>query len=262
MIMGVDDLFTEKRVQIDELVNNPDEQPDVYRYVCGEEFRAWHKDNALSGRSHVICVAIEFLHKHPDYAILDEAYSRLSEYLNIQPDKFSNIAVSDIIVNNDNTETVLFDISCNFQNENVELFLDTLATIYGILIYIHDNHNTNDPVWFNKYQIAYMNYNDDPNKTTIHKIPIKKHPFEELIYQLKSTIKTYERDFVNKIAEGLEYTQFFDAHKTDLWRRVISWTYKQQQRKLKLPLYIKVNEISKERINRARVLSVSRFDLM
>ena len=269
--MGVDDLFVEKEVLIDEtLAKNPDERLDIFKYEYGTEFKAWHKENAETGRPHVICTVMEFMHEEPDWEILNNAFSSLTVYLKSKREKYSNIAVFENI-NSDRTWTVGFDISCDFRNDDISLFLDTIAAIYGVLIYIHDKHNETDAVHFDKYRIAYIPYEaeEDGCVGEIYKVP-DGYPFEERIYMLKCTVERYNREWMNEIADGLQYTNFFShsningdyGSNTYFWRAVISWVYKQQQRKKKIPLKYKVSETAKNQIARAKVLSVCRFDII
>jgi hypothetical protein len=268
--MSVDDLFVEKSVLIDEtLVKNPDERPDIFRYEYGTEFRAWHKENTEAGRPHIICIIMKFLHEEPDWNVLNEAFSSLTIYLKNKRGKFSNIAVSDHINILDGTWRVMFNIACDFRDDDISLFLDTIAAIYGILIYIHDKHNETDAVHFDKYRIAYIPYeeNEDGNVNAINKVPDSMQ-FEELIYMLKCTVERYNREWVNEISNGLAYTNFFTHSSmysdtnTYLWRAVISWVYKQQHKKRKIPLKYKVSDTAKEHIARAKALSVNRFDII
>ena len=219
----------------------------------------WQIENMSSGRSHVLCCAIEFLNDAPNEDVLSEAFSRLTEYLSRYPGKFSNIArseISDTI--NRHGRIILFDICCDFRNNDVHRFLDTVATLYSILMYISERHDdSTKPLWFHKYQIAYYPWNDNENERNIYHIK-NNHPFEEIVFQMRNTFKHKQANDLSYITNGVDETHFFTMNETELYKAIISWVYKNQQRKNKVYFKWSHQASALERLKKSQELSVSR----
>ena len=272
IISGIDDLFTSEHIQIDErLVKNPDEYFDVFKYNNSEDYQTWQKENADAGRIDVICTSIEFLHQAPDDDVLNEGLERISEYLSKDRKMFSNIAA--ILIPNafDTAWTYHFDIACDFRNNDILSFLDTVATIYGVLMYIHDKHTITDPVRFNRYEITFFKLKSD---NRIYRLDGR--PFEEIIFQLRNTFRMKQADDMKYIQNGLECTHFFEDVYTsnpcskdaapvlmsDILRKITNWVYKQQERKRKIALKYRISDEAKSLLIRSNVLSVYRGQLI
>ena len=232
----------------------------MFRYEDGDTFQEWQKENAEAGRPHCICCAMEFLHNGPDEDILAEALARLNEYLHCRPGKFSTVACSETEYSfHNNSGILLIDVACDFRNNDVPLFLDTVAVIFSMLMFIHDRHTTVDAVRFNKYQIAYYPWNDDEYQREIYRIR-NEQPFEEIIYQLRNTFQMKRDDDLTRLVCGVEDTHFFSyAHDSDIYRDVLPWVQRQERRKQRIPMKWSVNNIAKTRLSQSNVLTVSRF---
>lgn len=272
IISGIDDLFTNEYIQIDErLVKNPDERSDVFIYNNSEDYQTWQKENIDAGRLDVICTSIEFLHQEPDDNVLNEGLERISEYLSKDRKKFSNIAAI-LIPNAFNTPwTYHFDIACDFRNNDILSFLDTVSTIYGVLMYIQDKHNATDLVRFNRYEITFFKLNSV--NTVCH---LGGRPFEEIIFQLRNTFRMTQTDDIKHIQNGLECTHFFEDVYTskpcskdatpvlmsDILRKITNWIYKRQEIKRKIAFKYRISDGARTLLARSNVLAVYRGQLI
>lgn len=235
----------------------------MFRYADGDTFQEWQKENAEAGRPHCICCAMEFLYDGPDDDILAEALSRLNEYLRRRPGKFSSVARSEIEYSfHNNSAILLIDVACDFRSNDVPLFLDTVAVIFSMLMFIHDRHTTIDAVRFNKYQIAYYPWEADERRREIYHIR-NEQPFEEIIYQLRNTFRMKQTDDLVRLISGIEDTHFFSyEHDLDVYRDVLPWVQRQERRKQRIPMKWSVNNIAKTRLSQSNVLTVSRYRML
>ena len=197
---------------------------------------------------------------------MNEGLERISEYLSKDRKKFSNIAA--ILIPNafDTAWTYHFDIACDFRNNDILSFLDTVATVYGVLMYIQDKHNVTDSVRFNRYEITFFKLKSD---NRIYRLDGR--PFEEIIFQLRNTFRMVQTDDIKHIQNGLKCTHFFEDVYTsnhcskdatpvlmsDILRKITNWVYKQQERKRKIALKYRISDEAKSLLIRSNVLAVS-----